>query len=166
MAAKGLKAMLEGLFTLFVVFLAVLCAPAMIRTWWAGGGWGLRALVSSVAQPPALIMSRDADPPPAPIAPVVLRTDDGRTTDAPPKPAYTPEQLLTFYRWLRSMGAKREEARAQLKAMGLPLSNDVWAKAEPPKPEADDLTVTPFAGRVTRRSFYADDPELEYQPPV
>lgn len=170
--------MFEGLLLLLTVGLAIYYAPAMIKTWWHGGAWGLRGLLEYPSRAEqqaehvkrlreaAPVMSQLEAAPPTPIAPVVQGTEAGRTPDAPPKPSYTPEQLLTFYRWLRAAGLKREDARPQLKAMNIPLSNDLWAKAETPTPEPDDLTVTPFAGRVTRRSFYQDDPELEYQPPA
>lgn len=98
---------------------------------------------------------------------VVQRTDGGRPADGPPAPVYSRDVLLDTYKWLRRLGATREEARIRLKAIGIPLSNDLWAKAEPPPPpeldEDDALYETPIAGRATDATFR--DPLLEYQPP-
>lgn len=108
----------------------------------------------------AAVMSRRSEAPEK-IVPVVLRTDEPKAPDGPPRLAYSQEVLLDTYRWLRSMGAKREDARTHLKALGIPLSNDLWAKAEPPEPVA----ITPLAQRPTLATFRETDPELEYQKP-
>ena len=74
------------------------------------------------------IMSNDA---PGEAAGIPVVPTDGRGSDAgrtEAAPGWTREQLLTHYRWLRRMGAKRDEARAQLSAMGIPLHNDLWAQ--------------------------------------
>ena len=108
-------------------------------------------------------MSREAAIEPSSI-PSSPETDspDGRT-DAP---KISPADLLTFYTWLRSMGAKRDDARAMLRLVGLSVSNDLWSQAAPSPKPADEEIVTPYAGRVTKRSYYPDDPALEYQEPT
>jgi hypothetical protein len=117
--------------------------------------------VNTSAPPAPVVMSR-APERPAPIAPVVLETDGPSTPDRPMMPVPTEQQMLDVFKVLREAGVKREALRGAWKAAGLPLNNNVWAEAAPD----DDLTITPFAGRVTRRSYYQDEPDLEYQPPA
>lgn len=78
-------------------------------------------------------------------------------------PTPTTTQILDSCRVLRQAGLTRDQARAALKALGLPLDNNLWSQAAP----IDDgqVIVTPFAGRVTRREYYPDDPGLVYQEP-
>lgn len=60
--------MFEGLLLLLTVGLAIYYAPAMIKTWWHGGAWGLRGLLEYPA-----VMSRRLEqqrPDPAPVAPI------------------------------------------------------------------------------------------------
>lgn len=112
-----------------------------------------------------VVMSNDRTPHPD-VLPVV--PTDGRASDAgrtEPQPAYTQQQLLTHYMWLRRLGAKRDEAREQLRAIGIPLHNDLWAQAAPPPPVADDEIITPWAGRRTKAAYYPDSPDLEYEAP-
>ena len=93
------------------------------------------------------------------------RTDavpDGRTELV--APALKPE-TVDGARSLREHGYSRDEARAFLKAHGYSLGNDTWAAAKPAPLTDDDLIVTPYAGRVTRKSYYPAEPELEYQEP-
>lgn len=118
-----------------------------------------RESVNDFAEDAPEIMSRDGALP-VDVSPVV--PTDGRASDAgrtEPQPAYTTEQLLTHYQWLRRLGAKRDEARPHLKAMGIPLHNDLWARAAPP-PQA----VTPIAGRpYDPARYHYEDPDLRYQ---
>ncbi len=94
-----------------------------------------------------------------------VKTDNetDKTDSEPTK--LSQEQLLTHYRWLRGHGIGREDARAALKGVGLPLNNNLWAEAAPPESVAPDETVTPIAGRTTKASnFRETDPELAYKP--
>jgi hypothetical protein len=84
---------------------------------------------------------------------------DGRTP-----PSLTPQPVtLDTAKSLRAHGYTRDEARALLKTMDRTLGNDTWAQAKPADPIPDDTIVTPYAGRVTKRSYYPEQPDLEYQ---
>jgi hypothetical protein len=125
--------------------------------------WGIIAPrgedVSSVpAHRPLEIMS--SAPIAAPSLPVGPRTDapaDGRTEEQAPLPR--PATLDTV-KALRGHGFTRDEARALLKTLGWTLGNDTWARAQPTE---DDEIVTPYAGRVTKREYYPDEPALRYR---
>lgn len=78
---------------------------------------------------------------------------DGRTDSPTPSRA----ELLTLYRILRKYGVPREEIRAALRGVRVPLSNDVWASAAPAEPQY----TTPIAGRPTSAAF---DPDFPYEP--
>lgn len=97
------------------------------------------------------VMSRSDD------APLVDRvsSQDGRT-DAPPA-ARTVDRaaLRTLYTILRAHDIQREEIRAALKGVGVPLSNDLWRDAAPPPPTmpAEPDHTTPIAARPTRANF-------------
>jgi hypothetical protein len=95
-------------------------------------------------------------------SPLSLRTDSGRASDGQFPRQMKSEELLTVYALMRKYNIPREEARAALKAAGLPLGNDVWTQAAPPAPE-EPQTITPIAGRPTNAQFH-DDPELVYHP--
>jgi hypothetical protein len=126
--------------------------------------WGVLAPrdVNDNADVPPVVMSRSA-PEAGPLPPSDLRqTAAPDQTDAPPEPVVKSATLDTC-KTLRGLGMSREQARTFLRSLGWGLDNNTWAAA---KEDADDLTVTPFAGRVTRRSYYQEDPELEYQPPA
>lgn len=121
--------------------------------------------VNTSPLPAPEIMSNSADDDHR-LSPSSLQTDSADSPDRQTAP--TREQQLTLYRFLRELGASREKARPVLKAAGWPLDNNLWTEAAPaPPPPAgdDDMMTTPFAGRVTRKSYYPDQPELEYQPP-
>lgn len=123
----------------------------------------LLQMLSTVSErDPDEIMSRTAEP--LPSEPVSPRTDapaDGRTPDL--VPALKPE-TIDGARSLREHGYTREEARAFLKAHGYSLGNDTWAAAKPALPADDDAFVTPYAGRVTKRSYYTDA-DFPYEEP-
>jgi hypothetical protein len=103
------------------------------------------------------VTSSNPSPPPD-YAPSSLQTDDRRTPDRPMIPLPSRDVMLDTYRTLRKLGMAREEARMMLRALGLPLDNNLWTQAAPPPPEH----VTPIAGRPTAAQF--PDDELEYQP--
>lgn len=108
------------------------------------------------------IMSRTPDP--VASEAVSPRTDaptDGRTPD--PGPVVKPVSLDAA-RWLRERGVSREDARAFLKMVDRTLGNDTWAAAKPAMPADDDAFVTPYAGRVTKRSYYTDA-DFPYEEP-
>lgn len=92
-----------------------------------------------------------------------VQTDGQTRGDRAMMPTPTTTQILDSCRVLRQAGLTRDQARAALKALGLPLDNNLWSQAAP----IDDgqVIVTPFAGRVTRREYYPDDPGLVYQEP-
>jgi hypothetical protein len=94
------------------------------------------------------------------------RTDDfaDGQTDGRTPPAPTPQPVtLDTAKSLRAHGYTRDEARALLKTMDRTLGNDTWAQAKPADPIPDDTIVTPYAGRVTKRSYYPEQPDLEFQ---
>lgn len=132
--------------------------------------YGVIRVVETLDSPPdvaPVVMSR-SEPVAPQFPPSSQRTDDGRTETTPQQPKFTEDQLLTFYTELRAHGMKRDRASVALKAMGIPMNNNLWAKAQvptPPPAEDDDMHVTPFAGRRTRASFYPDSPDLEYNDP-
>ena len=109
----------------------------------------------------ASVMSRGSDE--APVVQPVSSLDGrpaGRTDEAP---AYTRDDLIKLYTYLRACGVKREALRPLLRPFGVPLSNDVWAACEPPPP-APPPAVTPIAGRPYDPAAYQDDPDLRYTP--
>lgn len=107
------------------------------------------------------VMSRVRDEM-SPVAPSSLQTDNRQTDRRIEAAKPRPEELLTLYTLMRAAGIGREEARPALKAVGLPLDNNLWTKAAPP---ADDpIARTPIAQRPTSAQFQ-DDPGLAYQPP-
>lgn len=123
----------------------------------------------SVTPAPILIMSRE-EVAPLPSLPSPLETDGRRTETTAPQAKFTEDQLLTLYAGLRAHGMVRDKASQILKGAGIPMNNNLWAKAATPPPstapaEDDDVLVTPFAGRRTRASFYPDSPDLEYNDP-
>lgn len=101
------------------------------------------------------IMSRTPD-----LEPVEAASDHRQTasqTDQTPAAAPKPQPAtLDTCKSLRAHGYTREEARAFLRGMDRTLDNNVWAAAQPPAVDPDDELVTPFAGRVTKRSYYTD----------
>ena len=104
------------------------------------------------------ITSSDAPSPPA-YAPSDLRTGPDQGPDRTPAPSFDKAKLLDTYRRLRALGASRNAARELLQIWGIPLHNDLWAKAAPD----EEPQITPIAHRPTAAKFH-DDPELEYQP--
>jgi hypothetical protein len=113
--------------------------------------------VKRYAQPRSYVMSRHTTdaPPPA------LSSKDGQSDGRTDSLLYERTELLMFYKLLRKYGIPREEARPVLKAMRIPLSNDVWASAAPPEQEH----VTPIVGRPTNARFETD-PDYPYQAPA
>jgi hypothetical protein len=102
------------------------------------------------------------------LSPSSVQTDNRQTDRQPEIKAPGREELLTLYATMRAAGISREKARPALKAVGLPLDNNLWVEAAPQviQPTNDnDVLITPFAGRRTKASYYPDDPELEYQAP-
>lgn len=122
-------------------------------------GWAVQAWdalinwrpVNHSAPPAPAVMSRAAPDP----AVDLLSSKDGRTDDEPDAPQITRDDLITFYSILRKHGIGREEIRPALKAVGLPLSNDLWTKAAPPAPQVEpgDKYQTPIAERPTNAVF-------------
>ena len=87
-----------------------------------------------------------------------LSSQDGQHDGRTDSPAPGRTELLTLYKVLRKYGVPREEIRAPLKGVRVPLSNDVWAAAAPAEPQY----VTPIAGRPTAAAF---DPDFPYEAP-
>jgi len=123
----------------------------------------LLQMLSTVSESePDEIMSRTDEP--VVSEAVSPRTDDGADgRTEPTQPVARPATLDTV-RSLREHGYTREEARAFLKPLGWTLGNDTWAAAKPALPSDDDAFVTPYAGRVTKRSFYTDA-DFPYEEP-
>lgn len=93
-----------------------------------------------------------------------LSSKDGQSDGRTDSLVYERAELQMFYTLLRKHGVSREEARPVLKAMRIPLSNDVWASAAP---AADDTPhVTPYAGRPTSARFDVTDLDYPYQKPA
>jgi len=131
---------------------------------WRRYGALLVSFVSSLSYvEPDEIMSRTPDP----VAPepasdhrqTAIQTDQ-TVTDAPKLQPAT----LDTCKSLREHGYTREEARAFLRANDRTLDNNIWAAAKPALPADDDAFVTPYAGRVTKRSFYTDA-DFPYEEP-
>jgi hypothetical protein len=121
------------------------------------------ARVNHSAKSAPVVMSRSSESEHH-ISPSSLQTDSRQTTDSAARALPSRDVMLDTYRLLRKHGMAREEARPMLKALGLPLDNNLWTEAAPPSKD-DDVLITPYAGRATKRSFYPDEPELEYQAP-
>lgn len=83
---------------------------------------------------------------------------------AKPKSGFTEDQLLTLYVLLRTSGVTRDRATPALKAAGIPVNNNLWTRAAPTPPPAEDGEYrTPIAGRATSAVF--ETGELAYEPP-
>lgn len=84
-----------------------------------------------------------------------VSSQDGRTDEAPDNWTPSRDDLLTLYKILRAHGVGREEIRPALKAVRVPLSNDLWKQAAPPAPPEphEDSHVTPIAERPTKAAF-------------
>ena len=104
--------------------------------------------------------------PSVPSAATGLRTDGKIAT----LPQLTSSQTLDICKLLRAAGVTREVTREVLRIAGGALANDVWTQAAPaeptPAPVADDVLITPYAGRQTLQRYYADAPDLEYRAPL
>lgn len=107
---------------------------------------------------------------PAPSSAVVSQTDQTPDQTDSTTPKVGREELLTLYRLMREGNIARESARRALRGVGVPLDNNLWADAAPPRraPLSDDEEeiVTPYAGRRTKAAYYPDDPDLEFQAPA
>lgn len=152
------------------VLLIVLIGGPLFGLGMSGLLWVLARIPRRAVKTSAPVLDVTAGGAPLPMA-VRPRTDGPDSPDGQPSvPAMwapTREQQLTLFRLLREYGVPREKARPALKAAGWVLSNDVWAQAAPPEPEpADDLLITPYAGRITRRHYYPGDADMEYQAPA
>lgn len=107
------------------------------------------------------VMSR-SDPAPAPSLALSLQTDGAQTDRQPATVKPGRAELLTLYATMRAAGITREQARPALKAVGLPLDNNLWADAAP----AEAPHVTPYVGRPTNARFDVTDPDYPYQAPA
>ena len=128
---------------------------------WRRYGALLVSMLSPVAD--SEIMSRTPDPElpePASDHRQTASQTDQTVTDAPKLQPAT----LDTCKSLRAHGYTREEARVFLRGVDRTLDNNVWAAAQPPAPADDDLIVTPYAGRVTRKSYYTDA-DFPYEEP-
>lgn len=116
---------------------------------------------SPVAHPE--IMSRTAEPDAREPTSDHRQTPSQTDQTAAAVPKLQPATLDTA-KWLRAHGATREDARAFLRTVDRTLDNNVWAAAQPPAMADDDALVTPYAGRVTKRSYYTDA-DFPYEEP-
>lgn len=96
-----------------------------------------------------------------PIAPPSQKIRRRQPTPAAPSRAI----MLDIFKTLRKYEMPREEARAMLRLLALPLDNNLWKDAAPPPPEAPPERA-PISGRPLPAGvkFHPDDPELEYRP--
>lgn len=120
-----------------------------------------RYVVNRYEEDDAPIMSRSEETH-APSMPSSLQTDGRQTADRQPAAQPSRDVMLDTYKRLRKLNMSRDEARTMLKALGLPLDNNLWTQAAPAEDEI--IRVTPIAGRPTKAQFETD-PELMYQPP-
>lgn len=104
------------------------------------------------------IMSNDA-----PSVPSVPRDGAQIPAAVTPQLTYAPHVILDTLHDLRAHGFTRDQARAFTNRLHMPWKNELWSQVI--TPPDDDLMVTPYAGRATKRSYYPDTPELEYQEP-
>lgn len=134
--------------------------------------WGVlqpRESVNDMAPPAPVVMSR-AEPKAASIS--IDTSTIPAKSEAPPA-ELTERAIVQWMAQQKTVDGWRWSANAIYQYMR-GNRNEVmgWVReVRGGKPEApaedDDLTVTPYAGRVTRRSYYQEDPELEYErPPV
>lgn len=110
-----------------------------------------------------VLMSRTPEPALPEAASDLRQTAPQTDQTAPTAPKLQPATLDNA-KWLRAHGATREDARAFLRSMDRTLDNNVWAAAQPPAALPDDELVTPYAGRVTKRSYYTDA-DFPYEEP-
>lgn len=122
--------------------------------------YGIIAPESVSNSDPAIMSHTSNDTPDN--APSSLQTRPQTDQTRPTMPLPTKDQMLDTYKTLRKLGMAREDARAMLNAIGLPLDNNLWSKAAPPVEEPQD--VTPIAGRPTKAPFREVDPALAYRP--
>ena len=138
--------------------IVVLGGRAVFQQTW--DSW-IRPLVSNISRPAQPeIMSHERLS--APSEPSVSQTD---AQIEAPKPAAQPAikaVTLDTVKSLREHKYSRDEARELLRGLGYSLDNNLWAKAAPAQAD-DDTIVTPYAGRVTSKKYYPDQPDLEYQ---
>jgi hypothetical protein len=106
------------------------------------------------------VMSR-SDVAPTPSLASSLQTDSRQTADKPATVKPGRAELLTLYSTMRAAGITRDQARPALKAVGLPLDNNLWADAAPP----ESPHVTPIVGRPTSARFETDA-DYPYQSPA
>lgn len=156
---------LVGTIALLVTFLVarVVFLSRTVDVWAIVRHYFAVRVVSNYQERAPHVMSRsdDDDAPSRPSSPQT----DGVQTDRQPAPAVPGRaELLTLYSTMRAAGISREKARTALKAVGLPLDNNLWAEALPAAP-ADESYVTPIVGRPTSARFETD-PELAYQAPA
>jgi len=147
-----------GVVILFAGFIWFYVARPMLVDF----GWIRDEDVNDIDDRAPVIMSRSEDKP-ARLSPSSLETAELQTPDQTAPKKYQPHELLTVYTTMKHAGISRDAARAALNAIGVPLDNNLWARV--PAKEDDDTLITPYAGRVTKRSFYPDDPDLEYKAP-
>lgn len=125
------------------------------------GRAGLNTVKRYVAPTPR-VMSRSNNAP-APSIPSSLETDGVQTRDQTNEAAARRLKLLDTYKPLRKLGMSRDDARAFLHRLDIPLDNNLWAEAAP---AADDAPhVTPIVGRPTSAKFETD-PDYPYQSPA
>lgn len=94
-----------------------------------------------------------------------LSSKDGRSDGRTDSDQVGRAELLMLYKILRKYGVPREEIRAALKGVRVPLSNDVWASAAPASPQDDAEYRTPIVGRPTNARFESD-PDFPYVAPT
>jgi hypothetical protein len=141
-----------GFYFFVVVFWLVVVCTILMVLFKVAVWWGRRRTVNDYQEAAPVVMSRSADT--APVErPLSLQTDSRQTADRPLPPAPSRDVMLNTHKLLRKYGVPREEARPVLKALGLPLDNNLWTEAAPAD---DDTYATPIAGRPTSARFETD----------
>lgn len=148
---------MQNLILFGVMFAAILIILGLMAAWSEFIGW--RESVKDNRQSRPVVMSRVQEAPPT-HGPSDLGTGPDQGPDRTIAPPFDKVKLLDTYRRLRALGASRNAARELLQIWGVPLHNDLWAKAAP----EEEPALTPIAGRPTPAKFHEGDPELEYQP--
>jgi hypothetical protein len=123
------------------------------------------ATVNDYQESTPRVMSR-SEARPSLSSPSSLQTDSFQTDRQLAQAQPGRAELLTLYQTMRAAGIGRERARPVLKAVGLPLDNNLWAEAVPVQPSSDDAEYrTPIVGRPTSAKFETD-PDFPYQSPA
>jgi hypothetical protein len=120
--------------------------------------------VNTFEEDEACVMSRPADSD-TPSSSSSLETDNRQTAQTPMIPLPSRAVMLDTFRLLRNYGIPREEARPIIKALGLPLDNNLWTEAMPRNdalPDPPRVLQVRDNGSAPRAIPF--DPDYPYRP--